>query len=84
VALEDIKRRVYMHILRFLFFRIGFFKPGLLPWCARKPLDWSQPFLSAACKGNFTQVIAKKYPRGQKSQKKQNYLESLNGSWQER
>ncbi|XP_073919802.1 tRNA (uracil-5-)-methyltransferase homolog B isoform X8 [Castor canadensis] len=73
-----------MHILRFLFFRIGFFKPGLLPWCARKPLDWSQPFLSAACKGNFTQVIAKKYPRGQKSQKKQNYLESLNGSWQER
>ncbi|KAG5194237.1 hypothetical protein MJG53_020236 [Ovis ammon polii x Ovis aries] len=61
-----------------------FSKPGLFPWYARKPPGWSQLFLGSACKENFTQVIAKKRQRGQKSQKKPRYLGPLDDSWQER
>ncbi|KAM4818570.1 tRNA (uracil-5-)-methyltransferase homolog B isoform 1-T4 [Thomomys bottae] len=65
--------------------RVGLFsKPSLLLWCTRKPPDWSQPFWGIAYKGNFTNVTAKKYPRGQKSEKKQSHLGLFDGSWQER
>ncbi|XP_058392313.1 tRNA (uracil-5-)-methyltransferase homolog B isoform X2 [Diceros bicornis minor] len=74
-----------MHSLRCFLSRVGLLsKPGLLPWCARKPPGWSQLFFGSACKGNFTRVIAKKCQRGQKSQKKLSYLGPLDGSWHER
>ncbi|XP_047391644.1 tRNA (uracil-5-)-methyltransferase homolog B isoform X2 [Sciurus carolinensis] len=80
-----IKRRVLMYSLRCFLSRVGLFsKPGLLPWCARKPSDWSQPFWGIACKGNFSHVISKKCPRGQKSHKKPTHLGPHDGSWQER
>uniref|UniRef100_A0A8C5ZTU1 Uncharacterized protein n=1 Tax=Marmota marmota marmota TaxID=9994 RepID=A0A8C5ZTU1_MARMA len=71
--------------LRCFLSRVGLFsKPGLLPWCARKPSDGSQPFWGTACKGNFSHGISKKCPRGQKSCEKPTYLGPLDGSWQER
>uniref|UniRef100_A0A8C9P9M3 tRNA (uracil(54)-C(5))-methyltransferase n=1 Tax=Spermophilus dauricus TaxID=99837 RepID=A0A8C9P9M3_SPEDA len=71
--------------LRCFLSRVGLFsKPGLLPWCARKPSDWSQPFWGTACKGNFSHGISKKCPRDQKSCEKPTYLGPLDGSWQER
>lgn len=74
-----------MYSLRCFLSRVGLFsKPGLLPWCARKPLDGSQPFWGTACKGNFSHGISKKCPRGQKSCEKPTYLGPLDGSWQER
>ncbi|KAM4798829.1 tRNA (uracil-5-)-methyltransferase homolog B isoform X2 [Urocitellus parryii] len=74
-----------MYSLRCFLSRVGLFsKPGLLPWCARKPSDWSQPFWGTACKGNFSHGISKKCPRGQKSCEKPTYLGPLDGSWQER
>lgn len=74
-----------MHSPRCFLSRMGLFsKPGLFPWYARKPPGWSQLFLGSACKENFTQVIAKKRQRGQKSQKKPRYLGPLDDSWQER
>uniref|UniRef100_A0A8D2DJL4 tRNA (uracil(54)-C(5))-methyltransferase n=1 Tax=Sciurus vulgaris TaxID=55149 RepID=A0A8D2DJL4_SCIVU len=83
--LTGIKRRVLMYSLRCFLSRVGLFsKPGLLPWCARKPSDWSQPFWGIACKGNFSHVISKKCPRGQKSHKKPTHLGPHDGSWQER
>ncbi|KAM5127570.1 tRNA (uracil-5-)-methyltransferase homolog B isoform 1-T5 [Callospermophilus lateralis] len=74
-----------MYSLRCSLSRVGLFsKPGLLPWCARKPSDWSQPSWGTACKGNFSHGISKKCPRGQKSWEKPTYLGPLDGSWQER
>nr|XP_040139558.1 tRNA (uracil(54)-C(5))-methyltransferase homolog isoform X3 [Ictidomys tridecemlineatus] len=74
-----------MYSLRCFLSRVGLFsKPGLLPWYARKPSDWSQPFWGTACKGNFSHGISKKCPRGQKSCEKPTYLGPLDGSWQER
>ncbi|XP_027790338.2 tRNA (uracil-5-)-methyltransferase homolog B isoform X1 [Marmota flaviventris] len=74
-----------MYSLRCFLSRVGLFsKPGLLPWCARKPSDGSQPFWGTACKGNFSHGISKKCPRGQKSCEKPTYLGPLDGSWQER
>ncbi|XP_003803016.2 tRNA (uracil(54)-C(5))-methyltransferase homolog [Otolemur garnettii] len=80
-----IKRIVSVHSLRCFLPMVGFFsKPGLLSWCARKPPCWSQLFLSTTCEGNFTHVIAKKYQKGQKSQKEPSHPGPLHGSWQER
>ncbi|KAM7045832.1 tRNA (uracil-5-)-methyltransferase homolog B isoform 3-T3 [Molossus nigricans] len=74
-----------MHNLRCFLSRVGLFsKPGLLPWCSRKPPGWSQLFLDSACKGTFTHVTAKKCPRRQKSHKKPSCLGPLDGSWQEK
>ncbi|KAM9576623.1 tRNA (uracil-5-)-methyltransferase homolog B isoform 1-T5 [Trichechus inunguis] len=75
-----------MHSPRQFLSRVGLVsKSGLLPWCARKPPGWSQPFLSTASGGNFTHLAAKKYQRGQESQKKPSQdLGPLDASWQER
>ncbi|KAM9180524.1 LOW QUALITY PROTEIN: tRNA (uracil-5-)-methyltransferase homolog B [Dugong dugon] len=75
-----------MHSPRQFLSRVGLVsKSGLLPWCARKPPGWSQPFLSTASGGNFTHLAAKKYQRGQESQKKPSQdLRPLDASWQER
>ncbi|XP_012505487.1 PREDICTED: tRNA (uracil(54)-C(5))-methyltransferase homolog [Propithecus coquereli] len=83
--MAGIKRKVPVHRLRCFLSMVGFFsEPGLFPWCARKPPGWSQLFLSTACKGNFTHMIAKKCQKGQKSQKEPSHLGPLDGSWQER
>ncbi|KAL0588748.1 hypothetical protein AAY473_039760 [Plecturocebus cupreus] len=80
-----LKRRVPMHSLRYFLSMVGLFsKPGLLPWYARNPPGWSKLFLGTVCKGDFTHVIATKYQKGQKSQKKPSHLGPLDGSWQER
>ncbi|XP_057575376.1 tRNA (uracil-5-)-methyltransferase homolog B isoform X2 [Hippopotamus amphibius kiboko] len=74
-----------MHSPRCFLSRADLFsKPGLLPWCARKPPGWSQLFWGSACKGSFTHVIAKKRQRGQKNQMKPRHLGPLDDSWQER
>ncbi|XP_047572330.1 tRNA (uracil-5-)-methyltransferase homolog B isoform X1 [Lutra lutra] len=83
--LAEIKRRVPMHSPRCFLSRVGpLSKPGLLPWCATKHPGWSKLFLGSAGEGNFTNVITKKFQRGQKSQRKPGYIGPLDGSWQER
>uniref|UniRef100_F7HZ03 tRNA (uracil(54)-C(5))-methyltransferase n=1 Tax=Callithrix jacchus TaxID=9483 RepID=F7HZ03_CALJA len=80
-----LKRRVPMHSLRYFLSMVGLFsKPGLLPSYARNPPGWSKLFLGTVCKGDFTHVIATKYQKGQKSQKKPSHLGPLDDSWQER
>ncbi|XP_029409512.1 tRNA (uracil(54)-C(5))-methyltransferase homolog [Nannospalax galili] len=74
-----------MHSPRLFLSRVGLFsETGLLPWCTTKPRNCSRPFLGTACKGNFTHVITKKYPRGQKCQKKQSYVRPPDDCWEER